>query len=73
MKVKYTPGTPDGLVGKTYKVEIVGIKMLDVPHISYPIVREVKIKYDNGKTEWIDGNKLYLNILDTKDVIRYSY
>jgi hypothetical protein len=73
MKVKYTPGTPDNKVGKTYKVEIVGIEMRKAPFINYPVVSQVKIKYEDGKTEWVNGTKFYSDILDTKNVIRYTH
>jgi hypothetical protein len=68
MKIKYTPGTPEGLNGKTYKVEIVAIEILEAKHIDSPLLRQVKIKYENGKTEWISGVKLF----DSIDMIQKS-
>ena len=73
MKVRYTPGTPEGLNGKTYKVEIIGIQMHKVPFISEPVLKQVRIKYEDGKTEWVYASKFYSSILDTKDVIKYSH
>jgi hypothetical protein len=73
MKVKYTPGTPDGKVGKTYKVEIIGIQMRKAPFIKFPVVSEVRIEYEDGKREWVDGAKFYSDILDTREVIRYTH
>lgn len=61
MKVKYTPGE-NGLVGRSYKVEIVGIELLESDHIIRPMLDRVKIKYENGKTEWISGFKLFNSI-----------
>lgn len=61
MKVKYTPGNPDGTIGKTYNVEIIGISWGKVPHLELPVTRLVKIKYENGKTEWVNGMKFYSN------------
>ena len=58
MKVKYTPGTPDGLVGKTHTVEIIAVDLHKVPFIGQPVLKQVQIKYKDGKTEWIDGMKL---------------
>ena len=69
MKIKYTPGTPEGLVGKTYKVEIVEMVMREAKYIQHPLVSEVKIKYEDGKTEWISGTKL-LNLIDMKQKIK---
>lgn len=61
MKVKYTPGE-NGLVGRSYKVEIVGISLLESDHINRPMLDRVKIKYESGKTEWISGFKLFNSI-----------
>ena len=58
MKVRYTPGTPDGLVGKTHTVEIVEMMMVEAKHIDAPLLKSVKIKYKDGRCEWISGNKL---------------
>ena len=52
MKIKYTPGE-NGLVGRTHTVEIVSIELLEVNHIDCPLLRQVKIKYEDGKTELI--------------------
>jgi hypothetical protein len=68
MKVKYTPGTADGLVGKTYKVEIVKIKLIKAKFIDKILLDEVVIKYKDGKRETIDGKKLY----DSIDMIQGS-
>jgi|LauGreDrversion4_2_1035121.scaffolds.fasta_scaffold502725_2 hypothetical protein len=73
MRVKYTPGTPEGLVGKTYNVEVIGIRMHDVPFVTYPIVKSVMIKYEDGETEWVEGYKFYSSIVDTATIIRYSH
>jgi len=69
MKIKYTPGTPEGLVGKTFKVEIVEIEMCESKYIAHPLLRQVKIKYEDGKTEWVGGTKL-LNSIDMKQKIK---
>ena len=65
MKIKYTPGTPEGLVGKTFKVEIVEIETCESRFIAHPLLRQVKIKYEDGRTEWVGGAKL-LNSLRTR-------
>jgi hypothetical protein len=62
MKVRYTPGTPEGLVGDTYTVEIVAISLIEDKFVACPLLHEVKIKYKNNKTEWISGNKLFNSI-----------
>lgn len=62
MKVRYTPGTEDGLNGKTYTVEIVSISIVEDKFIARPLLHEVKIKYANNKTEWISGSKLFNSI-----------
>ena len=66
MKVRYTPGTPDGLVGKTYTVEIVEMVLVEAKHINAPLLRSVRIKHANGKYETISGNKL----MDSIDMIQ---
>ena len=66
MKVKYTPGTPNGLVGKTHTVEIVEIMLVEAKHIDAPLLQSVKIKYKDGRTETISGNKL----VDSIDMIQ---
>lgn len=58
MKVKYTPGE-NGLVGRSYKVEIVEMYLLESEHINRPMLGDVKIKYEDGRTEWITGQKLF--------------
>lgn len=65
MKVKYTPGE-NGLVGRSYKVEIVGIELHEVSHIDQPLLVSVKVKFEDGKTEWISGNKLF----DSTDMVQ---
>ncbi len=62
MKVKYTPGTPEGLVGKTHTVEIIAVDLHKVPFIGQPVLYKVQIKYGDGRTEWIDGSKLISSI-----------
>lgn len=63
MKIRYTPGTPEGLVGKTYTVEILRIRVIQNKRIGYPLLQEVLIKYkEDGRTEWITGNKLLSSI-----------
>ena len=62
MKVRYTPGTPDGLVGKTHTVEIVEMMIVEAKHIDAPLLKSVKIKYDDGRTETISGTKLFDSI-----------
>jgi hypothetical protein len=62
MKVRYTPGTPDGLVGKTHTVEIVEMMLVEAKHIDAPLLQSVKIKYADGKYETISGNKLFDSI-----------
>ena len=66
MKIKYTPGTPDGLVGKTFKVEIVEVNLVSDEYFVAPLLKSVKIKYEDGKTEWISGNKL----IDSIDMVQ---
>ena len=66
MKIKYTPGTPDGLVGKTYTVEIMEIVLIEAKHIDAPLLSSVRIKYKDGRTETISGNKL----IDSIDMIQ---
>jgi len=61
MKVDYTPGNPDGTVGKTYKVEIVGLDYADANFISYPILKKIKIQMDDKKTLWVNPDQIYLN------------
>ena len=61
MKIKYTAGE-NGLNGKTHNVEIVSIEIVKAKHIDLPLLSQIKIKYENGKTEWIDGNKLFHSI-----------
>lgn len=73
MEVKYTPGTPDGLVGKTFKVEVVALHVVRVPHIDEPILKKVKIKYEDGKTEWVDGMKFHGDALSKKSLVTYTY
>jgi hypothetical protein len=68
MKVRYTPGTPDGLVGKTYTVEIMEITLTEAKHIDAPLLSSVKIKYEDGHTETISGNKL----MDSINMIQKS-
>ena len=70
MKTKYTPGTPDGMVGKTYKVEVIGLKIVQVKYTELPLIKEVRIKYKDGETEWIDGMKFF-NDTDSKDIIQF--
>ena len=62
MKVRYTPGTPNGLVGKTHTVEIVEMMIVEAKHIDAPLLKSVKIKYKDGRTETISGNKLFDSI-----------
>lgn len=57
MKIRYTPGE-NGLRGRTFKVEIVALEIHEVAHVDQPILASVKIKYENGKSEWISGQKL---------------
>ena len=74
MKVKYTPGTPEGLVGKTHTVEIIGLKISKIRGVlNKPLIQEVRIKYKDGKTEWIDGMKLYSDTQTNKFLEHYSY
>lgn len=58
MKVKYTPGK-NGLVGKTYDVEIVKMELLEVSRFNMVILDNVTIKYEDGGQETISGNKLF--------------
>jgi len=73
MKVKYTPGTPKGLVGRTYKVEIIQMVMREAKFIEHPLITDVKIKYENGKTEWISGDKLFSSIDMRQKIKKVSY
>lgn len=68
MKVKYTPGE-NGLVGKTHKIEILAIELRESRHIDYPLLKQVKIKYADGKTEWISGNKLFHSVDNSQKVV----
>jgi hypothetical protein len=67
MKVRYTPGTSDGLVGKAYNVEIVNISLIETQFVSQPILDQVTIRYEDGKTETISGAKLFdsINMVQT--------
>jgi hypothetical protein len=69
MKIKYTPGTPDGLVGKTHTVEIITIDLHKVPFIDQPVLKQVQIKYEDGEVEWIDGMKLISSINNTSSTV----
>lgn len=62
MKITYTPGTDDGLVGKPYKVEVIAMELLESEHINRPMLGRVKIKFEDDKTEWITGQKLFDSI-----------
>ena len=73
MKTKYTPGTPEGLVGKTHSIEVVGIEMAKIKFNELPLIKRVRIKYKDGKTEWISGMKFYDNTSRTKDIIHITY
>ena len=70
MKVKYTPGTPDGLVGKTHTVEIVEMMIVETRHIDAPLLHSVKIKYKDGRTETISGTKLFDSIDMVQSTVR---
>lgn len=65
MKIKYTPGE-NGLVGRTFKVEIVSIEILETKHVDLPLLKQAQIKYEDGKTEWISGSKLF----DSTDMVQ---
>jgi hypothetical protein len=71
MKVKYTPGTPDGLVGKTHTVEIISVDLHKVPFIGQPVLKQVQIKYEDGRTEWIDGSKLTSSVNNSRAIKVY--
>jgi protein-L-isoaspartate O-methyltransferase len=74
MKVKYTPGTPEGLVGKTYTVEIIGMRISKFRAVlNKPMIQEVRIKYKDGKTEWIDGMKFFSDTQTNKFLEHHSY
>ena len=60
MKVKYTPGE-NGLVGRSFKVEITAIELHEVSHIDQPLLASVKIKFEDGKSKWISGQELFDN------------
>ena len=70
MKVRYTPGTPDGLVGKTHTVEIVEMMIVETMHIDAPLLHSVKIKYKDGRTETISGTKLFDSIDMVQSTVR---
>jgi hypothetical protein len=70
MKVRYTPGTPDGLVGKTHTVEIVEMMIVEAKHIDAPLLQSVKIKYKDGRTETISGTKLFDSINMVQSTVR---
>lgn len=73
MKTKYTPGTEDGLVGKTFDVEIVGMRLAKNSLIAYPMIREVKLKYKDGKTEWVPAAKFYNSAAGTRNLEFRTY
>ena len=73
MKVKYTPGTPNGLVGKTYTVEVIAIEMAKVKFNQLPYLKQVKIKYKDGKTEWVDAMKFYDDTCRNKQILHITY
>ena len=73
MKTKYTPGTPDGLVGKTFNVEIIGLRLAKVKYNELPLVKEVRIRYENGTTMWVDGMKFYDNTTTNLNIIHNTY
>ena len=73
MKAKYQPGTPDGLCGKTYPVEVVAIKMAKVQFNQLPYIKEVQIKYQNGTTKWVSGMEFYSNTYPTKTIQHLTY
>jgi hypothetical protein len=74
MKVKYTPGTPEGLVGKTHTVEIIGMRISKFRAVlNKPLIQEVRIKYKDGKTEWIDGMKFFSDTQTNKFLEHYQY
>lgn len=60
MTVKYTPGE-NGLVGRSFKVEIVAIEMTEIHHVDSPLLTSVKIKFEDGKSKWISGQELFDN------------
>jgi hypothetical protein len=71
MKVKYTPGTPEGLVGKTYNVEIIGMELVKIAHVEYPVIKNVYIKHENNKEKWmklVDGMTFFSKIQSNKAV-----
>lgn len=73
MKARYTPGNPDGTVGKSYIVEVIGLKWAKVKHIELPVVKEIHIKYKDGKTEWVNGMKFYNSTIRTKIIDHITY
>jgi hypothetical protein len=71
MKVKYTPGTPEGLVGKTYNVEIIGMELVKITHVEYPVIKNVYIKHENNKEKWmklVDGMTFFSKIQSNKTI-----
>ena len=71
MTVKYTPGNNEGLVGKTYKVEVIGFTMFNDRFIKYPMIKEVLIKYEDGRVEKVDANKFYNSLQSNKYIKTY--
>ena len=63
MKVRYRPGGPNSTVGNTYTVEVIRFRTIEDDMVKYPMLKEVLIKYQDGKTEWVNGLK-FLNGLD---------
>lgn len=61
MKVKYTPGE-NGLNGKTYKVEVIGMEIRKTKHIDLPLLRQLHIQYEDGKKEWVEGDKFFSSL-----------
>jgi hypothetical protein len=61
MTIRYTPGE-NGLVGKSYKVEIVKIDLVETNYVKQPILDRVTIKYEDGKKETISGKKFFDSI-----------
>jgi len=61
MTIRYTPGE-NGLVGKSYKVEIVKMDLVETNYVKQPILDRVTIKYEDRKKETISGKKFFDSI-----------
>jgi len=70
MKVEYISGTPEEI----RTVEVVGMKISRIKGVfNKPLIQQVRIKYEDGTTEWIDGMKFYTDTQDSESLEHYKY